>query len=145
MSSTSIWGECLDAVQVVIRGLSLAGIESTDIVVRKLPWNREPLNEGVFIHPVLERYGRGTNSRDDVGYGVMVTMIRKSNQNLTSNLDAFLLWRQQISAALRHSPTVLSISEVYDVTVEPAAVYLSDAFIKNYDVGAILIRCQSLE
>ena len=145
MSSTSIWAKCLDAVQVVIRGLELTGLESADVVVRKLPWNRQPLDDGVFIHPVVERYGQGTNAREDVGYGVMVTMVRASNQNLTSNLDAFLLWRQLISAALRHKPSTLAVTGVYDVIIEPAAVYLPDAFLKNYDVGAILVRCLSRE
>ena len=145
-SDDPIWGECLDAVQTVIQGLSMSGLESSDIVVRKLPWNREAITEGVFIHPVTERYGRGTNARDDVEYGVMVTMIKSSNQNLTGNMDAFLLWRQQISAALRRIDSQdFGVSEVYHHTVEPAAVYLPEAFAKNYDVGALLVRCFSRE
>ena len=141
----AILKDCLDAVRTMILGLSLADLTSANVVVRKLPWNREPLDEGVFIHPVPERYGQGTNLRDDVGYGVMVTMIRKSNQNLTSNMNAFAVWRQSISNALRRGSSTFGVAEVYNLTIEPAAVYLPEAFAKNYDVGAVLVRCFSRE
>ena len=141
----AVWKECLDATRDMIIGLSISGLDSDSVVVRKLPWNREPLSEGVFIHPVTERYGKGTNVRDDIGYGVQVTMIKASNQNLTSNLNTVLTWRRTISSALRRGVSTFGVAEVYNLTIEPAAVYLPEAFLKNYDVGAVLVRCHSRE
>lgn len=144
-TSQAILTECLNAVRDLILGLSLAGLDVDNVLVRKLPWNREAIDEGVFISPAPERYGRGTNARDDVGYGVMVSMIKKSNQDLTGSIDAFLVWRQEISKALRRGSSTLGVSEVYDLSIEPAAVYLPDAFTKQYDVGAVVVRCLSRE
>lgn len=140
----AVFKQCLDAVGAVIQGLVLTGISNTDVYVRKLPWNRNAVTPGIFITPKTETTIERANQTDDFGYGVQVTVVQKSNQNLTANLGAELLWRQQIRNAFIEQ-RLTAVEEVYSVTYEPGSVILPEGFAAMYDVQAMIFRCKTRE
>jgi len=140
----SIFEQCLDAIQSEIRSLGLADISNDDIVVRKLPWNRDITEPGIIVYPIPEPTLQATNETDDISYGAMVVMAQESNQDLESNMNRMLTWRESISKKFRFQP-LSGVSEVHQCVVEPQAVFSLGDFQNQYDVGALLIRCISRE
>jgi len=130
---------CLDAVAAGIQGLGLSG--SPTVVKQKFPWNAGAISPGIFLSLVPESVTPATNKADDIGYGVMVTMIRASNHNLTiADGKTALGWREAISAAFRSKP-LAGVSEVYTVRCEPTSVFWAEGFKEQYDVSALVLRC----
>lgn len=142
----AVWYRCLTGVQAVIQGLSLTGISSGQVYVRKVPWDRDITKPGIIVCPVKETSDpkAGTNERDDIGYGVHVVLIRASNQDAEVNLALHLKQREQISRALRHQP-LAGVSEIYTVFIEPGPVIDPVSFAQQYDVQALVARCISRE
>lgn len=137
----SVFEKALDGVRDVIASLSLDGIESSNIVLSKQPWVRQLLKTaGVLVCPQREQSTSVTNQSDDVSYGVLVAMATPSNQDLTTSLGDVLLWRQQIWDALANDP-LSGVPEIYTVRVEPAEVFWEPAFLNQWDVSALLVRC----
>ena len=140
-SEQAVFARCLAAARDVIRGLSLAGLASDQVDVRKVPLDPDDMQAPrIIVSPVPETITPAWNVTDDVGYGAMITMIQASNRDPDDGTDPFLLWRERISRALR-SKALPGVSEVYNVVIEPAVVVLPEAFQSMYDVGALVARC----
>jgi hypothetical protein len=140
----SVFERCLNAVAARLQAISLSGIAASSIVVRKLPWNRNQIMPGLFVTPAKETIEPATNLRDDVGYGVQLTLVRASNQELSTNLGAELTWREQISRAFREQ-ALAGVAEVYTVRVEPGPVFDAASFANQYDVQTLVLRCVARE
>lgn len=140
----SVWERCLAAVAAKLQGLSLSGIAPSSIVVRKLPWNRNQIMPGLFVTPTQETLSPATNLRDDVGYGVQLTLVRASNQELTESLSTELSWREQISRAFRES-ALAGVDEVFTVRIEPGPIVDPASFAAQYDVQTLVVRCMARE
>ena len=136
----AIFKQCLDATTTQIKSLSLSGVSNDNIVVKKLPWDRNVSKPGIFIHPVRETLRQATNASDDVGYGIQVVMVQAANQDLTSNFNRILMWRQQISRHFRYQ-RLPGVSEVHQCIVIPQDVISPGAFANQFDVSVLLIRC----
>ncbi len=142
--SDAVFYACLVAVRDTIRGLDLADVPDAQIVWQKHPLNMESLTSGVFVTPVPETITPATNRKDDVGYGVQVTMVQASNQDLTANTDRFLLWREKIRKAFQERP-LAGVASVYRCKIEPASVFWALGFQQQHDIGALVVRCYSRE
>ena len=70
---------------------------------------------------------RGTNIRDDVHYPVMVTILAADNQDLTTNQEQYLKWREQINRAFRNQG-LSAVPEIYNVQVSPGPITSPNAF-----------------
>lgn len=145
----SIFEQCLDGVVAKLQALTLPSPwESAAIVKQKVPWNRGMVSltkdASIFVTPINEQFASVLNTADDFGAGVQVTLVRKGNQHLTDHLSAELLCRQQVANALlpSHGEQALpGVPDVYDVRIEPGPVIDAGAFLAQYDVGALVIRC----
>lgn len=141
-----VFEQCLDGVLARLQGMTFAGLNTANFTRRKLPWNRKltsgEAKPGAFITPAPERQDSraGTNQRDDIGYGVAIVVVRVSNEDLTSNEGATLLWRQQINMAFRNQ-RLDGVTENYRCDVEPGSVFNSSLFGNGYDVFSMTIRC----
>lgn len=135
--------QILDAVADQIGALSLAGLPSAEVFVRKLPWNKNNTEPGIHVTPTRETIDRVTTSHDDFGYGVQVTIVQPSNQHLTKNLETELDWRRSLIQAFQ--PTHLQlplagVAGVFDVRIEPGPVIDPSTFLLQYDAQAVLLR-----
>ena len=132
MSSTQ--KDVLDAVATVITTLSLTDCEAVE--VRNAPTDGAQWYPGITVHPVRENELAGTNARDDIGYGIQVTMVVNSDNNLDED-DLFGTWRQTIRKAFIHQK-LAAITGSCTCLVEPGPVYVDNE--KNYDIGTLVIR-----
>lgn len=143
---------CLLAVQELIIALHLPGVADASVVVQKLPWARK-FTDGVYPFPgvIVSPLGaetmhpeQGTNRLDDVGYPVHVSIVAADNQDLTSNLGAYLLWRESIARAFRNQP-LDGVPEIIRCTVEPQQIVLPEEFTKGVFHSELLLRFVSRE
>jgi hypothetical protein len=141
----AIWDQLLDAVVTKLKAMSLTGITTANIDKQKLPWNLERITEGVYVSPVRETSSEANNIKDDVRYGVQITMFSASNKDLTTNLDRLLLWRQEISWAFRSQAMPGMLAQVFDVTLEPGPVIDIGAWKEQFDASTLVLRCRSRE
>lgn len=140
-TTPAIQYQCLERVRDVVRGLTLADVESASVVASKFPWTYTSMSAGVFCTPTAESNRPKTNVSNEIGYAVQVTCVQPSNEDLTGDLNRFLLWREQVRQAFKTPPADLTAIGVYKTLVEPRAVLLPEAFARQYDAGAVVIRC----
>lgn len=145
---------CLTAVQARIRALSLSGIENANVLVKKLPIEKWAFRDtglglpGVLVTPQRETMDprAGTNIRDDVGYGVLVTVCQADNQDhtLEAGLSERILWREKVARAFR-SQRLSGVSEVYTCRIEPGDPLIPAAWLQQVHASALLLRFLSRE
>ena len=140
----STFYDCLTAVQTVIQGANLTGLDDDHVIIRKLPWVRGADLPAVIVSPVSDTWNRTNNEQIEVGYGCHVVIVQASNQNLTSSHDAFRRWRELAEDALVDDK-LTSVSEVINVLIEPSGLILPQAFRKQYDASAFVARCIARE
>lgn len=151
---TAVLYRCLRAVQARLQLLTLEGIASSSIVVQKIPLDRSLGTAAghqlpaLLVSPEQESMDpkAGVNQRDDVGYGVRVTIVDRDNQERTreANLGHYLLWRQQIARAFRQQ-RLSGVAEIYTCIVEPDQVVGSEAWAKNLFASSLVLRFLSRE
>jgi hypothetical protein len=142
------------AAQSRIRSLSLSGVADASVICRKLPLERAFRDDEtialpcILVTPQRETMDpvAGSNVHDDVGYGVLVTLVAADNQEptLADGLDAHLLRRQRIAQAFRNQ-RLPGVDTVIGCRVEPADVVHASAWMANLLVCGLLLRFTSRE
>src|SRR5262249_24124364 len=148
----SVWHRCLLAVQSQIKSLNLTGINASNIVVQKVPWARDFTNgalsfPGIVVcpwHAEDMNPQAGPNRRDDDGYPVLGSIVAKDNQDLTSHLGSYLLWREKIARHFRNQRLV-GVPEIIKTVATPMSVVLPEAFVKGVFHSAFVFRFISRE
>ena len=144
MSTThqSIFMDLLDAVAGRIRSLDLQWLEPTDIEVRRFPHDGERYMEGITIHPARERIGRGTNARDDIGYGVGVSIVKRNTDDLVEDMDLVLHWREQIRHSFIENSCIETLTNSFVAKIEHGEVFDDRVFMRqDFDLSTLVIRC----
>lgn len=139
----------LEAVQTRIRALSLSGLASASVLIRKVPLARD-IGSGltVALPAVLlssvgsERLNptEGTCERDDIGYPVHVAIIAADNQDVTANHDTYLEWRRRIIKAFRNQQITISGSTNTVCQVEPGQITMAEHWRNNLWASELTIR-----
>lgn len=110
----STFKQALDAVATAIQTLSLTNLPSDEVRVRRWPWKETDrgtiAHRGITVHPLTEAEYPGTNERDDVGYGIGITMIVGSDHAAYEQIDGIPAWREAIRRNLHRTRLGLSIS-----------------------------------
>lgn len=89
----SVQNQCEDAFVTAIQALSVTGVTSSEIVARRWPWAETTngksgiIHRGITVHPRGWQKAKGTNVREDVGYGVGMTLCLPGDLAGTSNRD----------------------------------------------------------
>lgn len=156
-SRQSVHVRCLEAIAVRIRNLALPMLAADSVVTSELPWlNRMFTPEEqyparpmpcVMICPVgaeTMNAAEGLNVRDDVGYPCLVVITAKADQQLRDWMPRYTLWRQSIARAHRQG-RLPGVEEIIDMTCEPGAIVVPDAFARLYWHSALVVRCKSRE
>lgn len=135
--------QILDAVLSRIKSLSLTDIADASIVLRKRPWDRNITKPAIIVAPAPETrdHQGGSNLLDETGYGCLVAIWAVSNQDLTSDFNRHLQWRQDVTRAFQNqSDALTTVVTVTSTHVEPGSVVLPDEFASGYDVQSLVIR-----
>lgn len=92
-----------------------------------------------IVTPVQETIASPTNVSYDIGYSCLVTVKQNGNQEISSNMDKLLYWRQML-IDLFHERRLSGASFVHLCKVEPRAVFDPGAWSANQDATLILVR-----
>lgn len=110
----STFKQALDAVATAIQGLDLTGLPDDEVRVRRWPWKETSQgtvpHRGITVHPLTEAEYPGTNERDDIGYGIGVTIIVGSDHAAYEQIDRVPAWREAIRRNLHRTRLGLSIT-----------------------------------
>jgi hypothetical protein len=143
----SVQKQCEDAVVAVIQTLSLTGLQASEIVARRRPWHVTGsgsviIHRGITIHPVEETEAPGTNEREDIGYGVGVTMIVPTNMGLTDGRDTVYAWREAIRRKLYHDVLPITLTNgLYLQTKVSHNQLVAPKEADAYEISSLLVRC----
>jgi hypothetical protein len=130
----------MNAVLERIKGLELPGHPRP--VIRRWPWSDTHIHSGITIHPTPESEAPGTNEREDIGYGVGVTMILPTDHGMTENVERIPIWRAKIRRAF--------INQRLRVKFDGASEHVCKVEHGNfplpreahkYEVSSLIIRC----
>lgn len=145
---SSVHYQCLTAVQTTIQGLDLTGIDDTAILVKKLPLARVIETEALSLPVILITPTQavidpsaGNNVFDDIGYGVLVSILYADNQESTceANLDTVMLAKETISKAFRQQ-RLTGVSESIQCRIEERETFSASAYRENLLVSSLVIR-----
>lgn len=115
--------------------LSLA---KKEIAIRKLPYDREKIYEGITIHPGKEREGEGNCQVDDVGYGVAVTWVQGTGDGIREDIDSFDIFRSNIFGMFNNQKP--SVPTVFVCTVDFGDFIIPKQYRDHYDSSSMLVR-----
>lgn len=130
-------------VQRIIRGLSLRGVQSSEIEIRRLPWDENQIHRGITIYPTEEREAAGTNQREDIGYGVGVALILPNDSSLREHVGRVSEWRSIIRRQFIHgrlSNVVLTGGHYCITKVEHHQLNIPRE-AHRYEASSLIIRC----
>ena len=142
----SNWYTLMLAVQDIIKALALEDIPEDEVRVRKLPHDGEVYYRGITIHPVEERSIHGTNEREDVGYGIAVTMVQNNDDDMVRNLDRMLTWREAIRKKFVEDRDLGGLTQHFTIKVEFGRVFDDrDILKRSFDISVLVLRCWARE
>lgn len=145
----SVYTNILNAVCSEIQSLQLEGISPANVVIGKVPTDRQgllPSLPGILIAPFgSSTIVGGSNLRDDIAYPVLIALLQASNTSQTENRDRALLWSESISRAFRNQrladvPTVNTCRLKSDTKFNA-----SQFFTANLDVNVIVLQFENRE
>ena len=149
--SDAVMDQCLVAVQAGIQGLTLDGVDNSNVVIHKVPDDEAVIDDQVKQAILIAPGGAetmnpldGVNCQDDVGYPVFVGMVAADNQDQTKDRGKFLLWREKVARAFRNQ-RLTGVAEVYTCQIETRDIVAPAFFAKNKFVSTMIVRCISRE
>lgn len=140
--------QAMEGVRDAIQALDLTGLNDNRVAIRRLPHDGEVYYPGITVHPIDERYDRGTNMREAIGYGIGVTMVVNCDNDKDYLLDRLLLWRETIRRYFVENDSISTVTggSSYTLKVEHEKVLdWGDLRNKNYDVSTLIVRVYVLE
>lgn len=145
----SVYTSILNAVQSEIQSLSLHGIDPANIVVGKVPSDRQgslTSLPGVLIAPWgTSSIVGGSNLRDDIAYPVLIALLQASNTSQTENRDRALLWSETISRTFRNQ-RLAGVSSVNICRLTSDTKFDAQQFFTaNLDVNVVILQFENRE
>ena len=149
MAAASNFKSLLTGFRDDIRALVLDDLEDRRVYIRKTPTARGLEFPCVIVFPQPEKVRPWNNAMIDVGYGIGLVCAQVSNEQLEidDNAERMLRWRMRlIRRYSEHGPeAVTGITGFHQSVVEPGNPLVTPAFMKNFDVSALLVRCWVIE
>lgn len=128
--------------EIVANVLTDLQISSSDVEIRKWPWDKAKVYSGITVHPVDENSAPGWCSEDNVGYGVGITYIHHTDKGIR---DVARMSRFRARVRSRFSARKPSLNSVYTCTVEAGAFAMPKMYRNNWDCTSIVVRFWSEE
>lgn len=155
--SNSVEGLVLAAVQNRLRALALPGIPQERIIVQQLAWMPDPVQYPppyIVVSPAPETtpWNEGTNEKDVVVFGVVVSVVLANQRNMERGMGLQLYWRERIRRKFQNKSqaTFTELTFTDSTILERTSVESGDKFIEAAkrdmrDAQYYLIRCRVRE
>lgn len=153
----SIYSQLLAEVQKKCKTLLPTGVDSANVVIQKVPSEREKYLPTTLPAIIVAPVGRatisateGTNASDVIRYPILIALLQKSSTGDTGsaqqedNRERMLKWHQDIRHAFINQK-IKGVEGTPYCTVEPGDTFNPAAFFKNHDAGGMVLRFRSKE
>lgn len=140
----SVHKQCMDAIASAIQGLSLEQLSRDEIVVRRRAFPDGMVHYGISIHPSEEQEAPGTNSREDIGYGVDVTMAAPADNSMRDSVDLIPSWREAIRRKLMHDRLSVTLTGGHYLQTKVEHGTFNAPLPKDsheYELSRLVVRC----
>lgn len=141
----SIHYRCALAAQSRIRLIGLDGMDEDNVIVRKVPTDRDTARPCVLLSTFgteTQPPTAGTNIRDDVGYPVLCSFVFADQHTVQQNHNKLLKWREQINRAF-HNQRLPGVSEIIYGVVQPAQIVDLPAWLIGKFHSSMILRFTS--
>lgn len=136
--------QCYSAIVTTIQGLSLNGIQSSEVKLRKVMRDRSHIQRGITVVPQAAIEAPGVNERDDFGHGVLVVFVQGTANGYSDDIDRITTWRQSVRRAF-HNKRLSGVTESIGCSVRHGEPFLPKELQGQNDVSALMIRCWTRE
>lgn len=157
MPNASVLEDILQAVKTGITGLSLSGLSSSSVIVCKTSLIRKKEFDtgslpAVTVAPIGSEQintAAGSNVRDDVVYGIVISIVGSDEQDQGTSRDTWFGWRQSIRRKFHNKLDAFSsitAAAIINSTVTPGPIVDKDSWLDNsLFVSHLLIQVTSRE
>ncbi len=128
-----------NSVVTAIQGLTLDGLQTSEVQLRKVYRDTVKISRGVTVSPGNTIEGKGTNATDDWGYGMLIYFVAGTGKGYSEDIDRMTLWREQVRK-LFHNKRISAVPTNNICTVAPGDAYITKEQRANQDVSALLLR-----
>jgi hypothetical protein len=153
MADPSSYLQSLNMVKREIRSLNLTGVRTTEVEIRKFPWDDRIIHKGVTIswdQPKLsDMHYDATNARDMILYPCIVTVVKGTSKGWDADMESVAKNAQTIFRwfSRQRKELLPGASEVNHVTCTShyGKTTLPDKWKKNYDALQVIVWVANLE
>jgi hypothetical protein len=144
--SDAVLFRAMQDVQTAIVGAinagTLVGLDAANVVIQKVPSDRNQALPAVVISPTQEDMppSAGVNDRDDVAYNIVLALINNDNQNQTANFEQELNWRQNVRRLFHNQKLGPLTTENVMCRVKPLATVHPDAWSANLFLSMLVVQ-----
>lgn len=133
----------------ILKSMELAWPPASMIAARRLPWDVKGdgtvvIHPGITVHPLKPVFAAGTNEREDVGYGVGITIIAPTDHSSAEMRDRVPACREAIRRKLvedRLSTLPLVSGATYIQTKIGDSEVNLPREAHRYEVSGLVARC----
>jgi hypothetical protein len=134
------------AIQGAITGGTLVGLTTGNVVIQKVPTDRNQSLPCVIIAPSGEEDpATGVNDRDDITYNVLVALVNNDNQDQAANYEQELNWRQNIRRLFHMKQLGPLTTESVKTFVKPLMTVDPSAWYANLFLSMHMIQATCRE
>jgi hypothetical protein len=144
--TASVMQDIQGAIQGAITGGTLVGLSTSNVVIQKVPSDRNQSLPCVVIAPQGEELETtGVNDRDDITYNVVVALVNNDNQDQSANYEQELNWRQNIRRLFHMKQLGPLTIESVKTFVKPLETVDREAWYANLLKSAMLVQATCRE
>jgi hypothetical protein len=134
------------AIQGAITGGTLVGLTASNVVIQKVPTDRNQSLPCVVIAPAGEDLPlSGVNDRDDATYNILVAIVNNDNQDQAANYEQELNWRQNIRRLFHMQQLGPLTTESVKTFVKPLMTVDPSAWYANLFLSMHMIQATCRE
>jgi len=150
--------QILDLAHTATVAIGLTGIEDARIIKRNIPSIRgyrgtengdadtidstAATNHLIILSSYLpETITAATNLRDDIGYPIQFNLIKRDNQDETTDPEPVQKWREQIISTFRNQHlSGVTGAHVFDCRLEPGSSIVPESWKQNFLESVFVLR-----
>ena len=137
--------QCLDAVISTLRGITLDGVASDEIVARDAPSDWMDFRpRGISVIPLEEQELPGTNQSEDYGYPFLLVRASGTAKGWNEHGEITPRWRNTVRKAFNQRRLV-GVSEVWICQVSSGDYLSQRPWEENKAISTMVVTCWARE
>ena len=145
----AVYKQALDAVAADLANVSITGVDTSSVPVKKLVWDDTVIKHGVTVFWDEEQEGVGTNERDDWAYPCHVAHVQGSSKGWSEDITKISEFRQKVTRRFHEQRRLSAVSDTNTneliQLVEKSRIDIPQRYRANYDITFLTVWCHFRE